>query len=74
MLSYNIKAVRARGPFIARCSLIIWRARTAALQTYQVSRIRRETYAFGLCLMLTRTATIFLRIGWVGVSFEKSHA
>ena len=32
-------------------------------QTYQVSRIRRETHAFGLCLTLTRTATIFSRIG-----------
>ena len=32
-------------------------------QTYQVSRIRHETHAFGLCLTLTHTATIFSRIG-----------
>ena len=32
-------------------------------QTYEVSRLRLETHAFGLCLTLTRTATIFSRIG-----------
>ena len=31
-------------------------------QTCQVSRIRRETHAFGLYLMLTRTALLFSRI------------
>ena len=31
-------------------------------QTYQVSRIRRETHALGVCLTLSSTATIFSRI------------